>query len=61
MEQTESNFRTAQETAERWGVTPRQVRKLARAGRIEGAVLAKNWQGSVWLIPKKAKKPERES
>lgn len=51
---------TAQEAAEKWGITSRMVRNYAREGRIYGAVLVENWQGRVWLIPKGAKKPEHK-
>ena len=61
MEQTDANFRTAQEAADKWGMTSRMVRNYARDGRIPGAVLVENWQGRVWLIPKGAKKPERKA
>ena len=61
METNDTNFRTAAEAAERWGMTSRMVRNYARDGRILGAVLVENWQGRVWLIPKGAKKPERRN
>ena len=47
---------TIEEVAEKWGVTPRQVRSYCANGRIPGAVLERG----EWRIPKDAVKPERK-
>ena len=47
---------TIEEVAEKWGVTPRQVRSYCANGRISGAVLERG----EWRIPKDAVKPERK-
>ena len=44
---------TAQEAADKWGVTRRYVQILCVKGRIEGAKKMAN----LWLIPKDAEKP----
>lgn len=46
-------YMTAQEAAERWGVSLRWVQRLCKGNRIEGAMNI----GRVWLIPKSANKP----
>ena len=43
------------EAAERWDITQRQVQKLCKEGKVQGAV---NF-AKVWAIPKDAKKPTR--
>ncbi len=43
------------ETAKKWGVTDRSVRKYCADGRIDGAVLV----GKAWSIPENEKKPAR--
>ena len=48
---------TIDEIAEKWGITPRQVRTYCANGRIPGATLT---QGE-WRIPKDAVKPGRKS
>ena len=48
------DYITVRQTAEKWGVTPRQVQGLLKAGRIPGAIRP----ARDWLIPKDAKKPE---
>jgi len=48
------DYLTVRQTAEKWGVTPRQVQALLKAGRILGAVQP----ARDWLIPKNASKPE---
>ena len=47
---------SVQETAERWEVSERLVRRLCVEGRIPEAVLE---EGS-WMIPSNAQKPERK-
>ncbi len=51
------NFWTIDETAKKWGVTPRQVRNYCAKGRIYGATLERG----EWRIPAEAAKPERKS
>ena len=46
-------YLTAQELADKWGISRRRVSKLCQEGRIEGAVL----KGKTWLIPCNALKP----
>lgn len=41
------------EASEKWGVSPGQINYYCAAGRILGA----EKMGTVWLIPKDAKKP----
>ena len=43
------------ETAERWGISARQVQKLCNEGRVKGAVQFV----TVWAIPEDAEKPTR--
>ena len=50
--QTEG-FKTANEVAEGWGITPRRVRDFCASGRITGAMR----QGRVWLVPETAERP----
>lgn len=45
---------TSKETAEKWGITPRQVQLLCAKGRIPGAIRF----GNAWVIPFDAKKPK---
>lgn len=47
------NGLTTKQTAERWGITPRQVQLLCASGRISGAVRF----GHAWVIPVDAEKP----
>ena len=51
------NFWTIDETAKKWGITPRQVRNYCAKGRIYGAILERG----EWRIPADAAKPERKS
>lgn len=44
---------TAQEAAEKWGITDRRVQALCANGQIEGALRLKRG----WLIPKDTSKP----
>ena len=46
---------TAQETAEKWGITVRQVQILCKEERIAGA----ERMGKIWIIPEDATKPTR--
>ena len=50
------NYCTIEETAKRWGITPRQVRDYCAKGRIHGARIERG----VWRIPADANKPERK-
>jgi len=47
------NFLSTNELAEKWGVNPSLVLRLARERRIEGAILF----GNKWLFPPDAQKP----
>lgn len=47
------DFLTTSEAAKQWGITRRRVTVLCSTGRIPGATQV----GSMWLIPKGAKKP----
>ena len=49
------DYITAQEAANKWGITIRRVQVLCAQGRIEGAVK----HASVWAIPRNAKKPAK--
>ena len=51
------SYMTIEETARRWGVTPRQVRNYCMHGRIVGAT----FDGRAWLVPADAEKPMRKS
>lgn len=48
-----NGFMTAQEAAEKWGISVRQVQILCKAGRIEGTVQ----MSRIWIIPEDAQKP----
>lgn len=48
-----NGFITVQEAADKWGITPRQVQILCKAGRIDGATR----MSRIWIIPDKAEKP----
>ena len=41
------------QTAEKWNISTRRIRRLCTEGRIEGAVK----KGKMWLIPENAQKP----
>ena len=43
---------TLKQASEKWGISPRMINYYCSAGRIAGAVK----MGTVWLIPKDAKK-----
>ena len=48
------NYMSAQEAADKWGITKRRVQILCSENRIEGA----EKMGNMWIIPKDANKPE---
>ncbi|QSX09579.1 helix-turn-helix domain-containing protein [Alkalibacter rhizosphaerae] len=48
------NYMSAQEAADKWGITKRRVQVLCSENRIEGA----EKMGNMWIIPKDANKPE---
>ena len=47
------DYSTTEETAQKWNISRRRVTVLCATGRIPGVVQ----MGSMWLIPKDAKKP----
>lgn len=47
------DYITAQEAADKWGITRRRVQILCGEGRIKGAIKKAN----LWLIPVFAQKP----
>jgi predicted site-specific integrase-resolvase len=47
------DYITAQQAADKWGVSLRWVQVYLKDGRIKGAIRF----GRVWMIPKTAKKP----
>lgn len=51
-----NGYMTAQEAAEKWGVTPRQVQILCKENRITGAMR----MSRIWIIPENADKPTGE-
>lgn len=48
-----NGYMTAQEAAEKWGVTPRQVQILCKENRIAGA----SRMSRIWIIPENTNKP----
>ncbi len=44
---------TVKQAAKRWGITPRRVQELIRAGRIPAAYKIE----TVWVMPDDTKKP----
>lgn len=50
---TLDGYITAQEAAEKWGVTSRQVQILCKENRVPGA----SRMSRIWIIPENAKKP----
>ncbi len=48
-----SEFKTARECAEEWGISQRRVQIYCAEGRIERAFK----YGQMWLIPRDAQKP----
>lgn len=49
-------FITVEEAAKKWGITPRQVQILCKAGRIKGV----SRMSRIWIIPKDAQKPTKD-
>ena len=49
------NYFEPEEAAKAWNISPRQVQRLCKDGRVEGAVKF----GTTWAIPKDARKPTR--
>ena len=47
-------YKTIQEVAKEWEITPRQVQSLCASGKIAGA----SKFGNVWAIPEDAEKPK---
>jgi len=50
-----NGFISADEIAERWNVSARQVQALCKEGLVEGAIKF----GNSWAIPENAEKPTR--
>ena len=50
-----NGYITAQEAADKWGVTVRQVQILCKENRIEGATR----MSRIWIIPENAEKPTK--
>jgi hypothetical protein len=48
-------YAQAEETAERWNISLRQVQFLCKNGRVDGAAKF----GNTWAIPENAQKPTR--
>ena len=48
-----NGYITAQEAADKWGVTPRQVQILCKENRIDGVTR----MSRIWIIPENAEKP----
>lgn len=51
-----NGYITAQEAADKWGVTVRQVQMLCKENRIEGATR----MSRIWIIPENAEKPTND-
>jgi len=51
------DYKTVEEKAAEWGVTPRNIQHLCRNGGIEGAVK----RGGVWFIPDEAPNPMKNT
>lgn len=51
-----NGYMTVQETAEKWGITPRQVQILCKENRVDGAMR----MSRIWIIPENAIKPTGE-
>ena len=51
-----NGYMIAQEAAEKWGITPRQVQILCKENRIAGAMRLSR----IWIIPENAEKPTGE-
>jgi len=50
-----NDYASADEISKRWDVSKRQIQRLCKEGRIDGAVRF----GDIWAIPKDAQKPTR--
>ena len=48
-----NGYITVRDTAEKWGVTPRQMQILCKENRIEGATR----MSRIWIIPENTSKP----
>ena len=48
-----NGYITAQEAADKWGITVRQVQSLCKQDRIKGAVMLSR----IWIIPEDTEKP----
>ena len=46
-------YMNVNETAKKWGISPRRVHTLCTEGRIKGSARL----GNIWAIPKNAEKP----
>lgn len=51
-----NGYLTAQEIANKWGLTVRQVQILCKGNRIAGAQRVSR----IWLIPESAEKPTKD-
>jgi len=51
-----NGYFTAQEIANKWGLTVRQVQILCKESRIDGAQRVSR----IWLIPESAEKPTKD-
>jgi len=51
-----NGYITAQEAADKWGVTVRQVQILCKENRIKGAAR----MSRIWIIPENAQKPTND-
>ena len=50
-----NGYMTAQEAAEKWNITERQVQLLCKSNRIPGATKLSR----IWIIPESAEKPTK--
>ena len=50
------DYLTANQVADKWGITRRQVQYLCTRGQIEGAMKVGDY---MWIIPKTAEKPTK--
>ncbi len=49
-----NGYKTAEETAKKWGITTRRVQIMCSNGQVPGAVKF----GHAWAIPSSVKKPQ---
>ena len=47
------DYMLVSEASKKWGITPRRIQTLLNEGRISGS----DRMGTIWVIPKDAKKP----